>query len=115
MHLQKINSQMFVNNNQKQKTNTQPTFNAALRIYDSTNLLTNKQKDLLWEKAQKVNCDWLYAWLEGSDIPIDVQVLKGEYRSHVETMPMQNGKESYELNPFDAMSRWIDTLLEKYK
>lgn len=118
MKVQKINSQVS-NKHNHQKTNMQPAFKAVLRVYDSSNLLTNKQKDILWEKARKVNCDWLYAWLEASDIPIEVQVVKGNNRSHVEllddVMPSVKGKETFKLNPFDAMSGWIDMLLVKHK
>lgn len=100
-------------------TQNSPTFNAALRIYDKNNLVLIEKKDFLVKKAQGINCDWIYAWIEGMDIPIEVQTIKGNNRSHVDfledLMPSIKGKETSNLKPFDALNGWFDMLSEKFK
>ena len=118
MQLQKINNQTRITNNQKNKTDNQPSFNATLRIYNPAKLIDGEQDTFLFKKAQKINCNFIYAWLESPNIPIEVQIVKEKDRSHVElledVMPMINGEETSKLAPFDAISGWLDMLAEKY-
>ncbi|MFA7657810.1 MAG: hypothetical protein WCY19_00080 [Candidatus Gastranaerophilaceae bacterium] len=106
-------------NKGQNKNIKQPTFNAVLRIYDTSNIILKEQKDFLFKKAQGVNCDWIYTWIEGNDIPLEVQITKGETKSHVELledlMPSVKGKETSSLTPFDALNGWLDILSKKYK
>ncbi len=117
MKVQTINSQA-ANINDSRKASKEPNFNAILRIYDQNNLMTNKQKDFLYKKALKnLNYDWLYAWVEAPNVPIEVQVLKGNYKSHVDllddVMPPMKGKENLNSEPYTLLDRWLTMLSKK--